>query len=218
MTMHTATTLRRNRPPEIEKVDLDGPKRGEVQSRSQHRASLRRSGNANPSQSSSTGSMLCQLMNCRSLAPSSLWARWRTACRRPATGRERPRGRMRDLIASDIAALGFIMSEVMCARLLHLRLDVVSTDACRRFHIDNMTARMLCTYRGNGTQVAQPIREQAPLELTTRAAAILRGALWPGRAKTGLLHRSPPISGAGQNRLLLVIDPGADYRPDRAFH
>lgn len=136
------------------------------------------------------------------------------ACEKAGT----PRGPMRDMLASDIAALGFIMSEVMRAPLMHLRLDVVTTDACRRFHIDNMTARMLCTYRGAGTQLAQPGQEQAPLDMTTGAAAILRGALWPGREKTGLLHRSPPIAGTGQNRLLLVLDPGSDYRPDGAVH
>lgn len=136
------------------------------------------------------------------------------ACDRAGT----PLGPMRDMLASDIAALGFITSEVMRAPLLHLRLDVVTSDACRRFHIDNMTARMLCTYRGAGTQIAQPGQEQAPLDLTAGAAAILRGTLWPGREKTGLLHRSPPISGTGQSRLLLVIDPGADYRPGGAVH
>ena len=60
------------------------------------------------------------------------------------------------MLAGDVAALAFIMAEVMRSPLLHLRLEAVSTDACRRFHIDNMTARMLCTYRGAGTQLAQP--------------------------------------------------------------
>ncbi|WP_313349588.1 DUF1826 domain-containing protein [Paracoccus sp. (in: a-proteobacteria)] len=129
-----------------------------------------------------------------------------------------PASRMRDMLVSDIAALAYIMSEIMQTPLLHLRLDIGTTDACRRFHVDNLTARMLCTYRGAGTQIAQPGQENAPLDLITAAAAILRGTLWPGREKTGLLHRSPPISGTGQSRLLLVIDPGTDYRPGRAVH
>lgn len=129
-----------------------------------------------------------------------------------------PAGRMRDLLAGDIAALAFIMAGVMRSPLLHLRLDAVSTDACRRFHVDNMTARMLCTYRGAGTQLAQPGQEQAPQDVATGAAAILRGALWPGHEATALLHRSPPIAGTGQTRLLLVIDPAADHRPDGFVH
>lgn len=129
-----------------------------------------------------------------------------------------PASRMRDMLASDIAALAYIMSEIMQTPLLHLRLDIVTTDACRRFHVDNLTARMLCTYRGAGTQIAQPGQESAPLDLVTGAAAILRGALWPGREATRLLHRSPPVAGTGKARLLLVIDPGGDYRPQGNLH
>ncbi|MFT3691023.1 DUF1826 domain-containing protein [Paenirhodobacter sp.] len=129
-----------------------------------------------------------------------------------------PSGTMRDMLAGDIAALAFIMAEVMQSPLLHLRLDAISTDACRRFHVDNMTARMLCTYRGAGTQLAQPGQEQAPQDVAPGAAAILRGTLWPGQEATALLHRSPPIGGTGQTRLLLVIDPASEHRPDGFVH
>lgn len=129
-----------------------------------------------------------------------------------------PRGRMRDMLASDISALAFIMSEVMRAPLLHVRLSVVTTDACRRFHIDNVSARMLCTYRGAGTQLAQPGQDLASLEIPTGSAALLRGALWRGPEATGLLHRSPPIAGTWQSRLLLAIDPGVDHRSDGVLH
>lgn len=129
-----------------------------------------------------------------------------------------PAGAMRNMLAGDIAALAFIMAEVMQSPLLHLRLDAISTDACRRFHVDNMTARMLCTYRGAGTQLAQPGQEQALQDVATGSAAILRGALWPGHEATALLHRSPPIPGTGQTRLLLVIDPASDHRPDGFVH
>lgn len=129
-----------------------------------------------------------------------------------------PAGQMRDMFASDVAALAYIMSEVMGAPLLQLRLDVVVTDACRRFHVDNMRARMLCTYRGAGTQLAQPGQEHTPLEMAPGAAAILRGKLWQAPEAVGLLHRSPPISGTGQTRLLLVIDPAPNPQPDGPLH
>ena len=125
-----------------------------------------------------------------------------------------PAGRMRDLLAGDIAALGFIFAEILRTPLLHLRLDPVSTDACRRFHVDNMTARLLCTYRGAGTQLAPPGQEAAPQELAEASVAILRGRRWPGREATRLLHRSPPIGGTGQTRLLLALDPAGDHPPE----
>jgi len=42
----------------------------------------------------------------------------------------------------------------------------------------------------------------------------MRGTLWPAKPATGLLHRSPPIEGSGETRLLLVLDP--IYDPDDA--
>ena len=43
---------------------------------------------------------------------------------------------------------------------------------------------------------------QAPI-----APILLRGTLWQERPRTGLLHRSPPIEGTGETRLVLVLDP-----------
>lgn len=123
-----------------------------------------------------------------------------------------PAGAARDMLASDIAALASLMGEIMETPLLHLRLDVVSTNACRRFHVDNMTARMLCTYRGSGTQLAQPGAEASPVSVSPGSAVLLRGRRWPGTEQTELLHRSPPIEGTGETRLLAVIDPAFDHK------
>lgn len=41
----------------------------------------------------------------------------------------------------------------------------------------------------------------------TGAPVILRGTLWPETPEANLRHRSPPIEGSGETRLLLVIDP-----------
>ncbi|MEP4037562.1 DUF1826 domain-containing protein [Pseudophaeobacter sp.] len=55
------------------------------------------------------------------------------------------------------------MSIIMETPLLHVRLEGVSTNARRRFHVDNMTAHLLCTYWGSGSELAQPGAEAAPL-------------------------------------------------------
>lgn len=129
-----------------------------------------------------------------------------------------PTGKHRDMLAGDIAALGFIMGEIMGSSLLHVRLEAVNTNACRKFHVDNMTARMLCTYRGRGTQVAQRGAEGSPITVSAGDAILLRGARWPGKEETTIQHRSPPIAGTGETRLLLAIDPGSDYKPEIAYH
>lgn len=115
-----------------------------------------------------------------------------------------------EMLSDDIAALSHLFAEVMDTPYIRLRLDVVTTNACRKFHIDAVTARLICTYRGPGTQYgistdgADP---QRVFSVPTGAPIVLRGTLWPEDPQYGLLHRSPPIVGTGETRLLLVLDP-----------
>ena len=119
----------------------------------------------------------------------------------------------RDLLIEDVVALADRFAALMRARHLRLRFDVVTTNACRRFHIDAVTARLVCTYRGTGTQYgistdgAEPRRVYT---VPTGAPVLLRGTLWPEKPRSGLLHRSPPIEGTGETRLVLVLDPVDD--------
>lgn len=116
----------------------------------------------------------------------------------------------RDRLIDDTEALADIFAGLIHAPYLRLRFDVVTTNACRKFHIDAVTARLVCTYRGTGTQYgistdgAEPRRV---FTVPTGAPMLLRGTLWPERPKSGLLHRSPPIEGTGETRLVLVLDP-----------
>ncbi|AHM04714.1 hypothetical protein roselon_02387 [Roseibacterium elongatum DSM 19469] len=119
----------------------------------------------------------------------------------------------RDRLVDDIAALADLFAELMRARWLRLRLDVVTTNACRRFHIDAVTARLVCTYRGTGTQYGISTDGGEPRRIftvPTGAPILLRGTLWPEAPASGLLHRSPPIEGSGETRLVLVLDPVDD--------
>jgi len=124
----------------------------------------------------------------------------------------------RDWLIEDIGALADRFAGLMRARFLRLRLDVIETDACRRFHIDAVTARLICTYRGTGTQYGISVEGEVPRRVFTTptgAPLLLRGTLWPGDPPSGLLHRSPPIEGSGETRLLLVLDPVDD--PEEAI-
>ncbi len=119
----------------------------------------------------------------------------------------------RDWLVKDISELGQIFSNLMRVQLLRLRLEAVSDDACRKFHIDAVTARLVCTYRGPGTQYGISTDGHVPrrvFSVPTGAPALFRGALWPEEPPSGLLHRSPPIEGTGETRLFLVFDPVFD--------
>lgn len=113
-------------------------------------------------------------------------------------------------LLDDITALAAHFTDIMSARYLRLRLNVVTGDSCRKFHKDAIRARLICTYRGAGTQYGQSLDGADPQHIgsaPTGAPIVLRGSLWPETPDSGLLHRSPPIEGTGETRLLLVLDP-----------
>ncbi|MGD9863355.1 MAG: DUF1826 domain-containing protein [Pseudodonghicola sp.] len=110
---------------------------------------------------------------------------------------------------ADVADLAAGFAGLMGTPHLQLRLDPVRGDACRRFHVDHVPARLLCTYRGRGTEYGAAGPDGQPQSVQRMAAGwvgVFRGRLWPGAAPCGLLHRSPPIEGSGETRLLLVLD------------
>ncbi|NSX55637.1 DUF1826 domain-containing protein [Parasulfitobacter algicola] len=115
----------------------------------------------------------------------------------------------REHLIGDISALSGIFAKLMRSPYLRLRLQAVTTNACRKFHIDAITARLVCTYRGPGTQygISTDGREPARVfSVATGAPIFLRGTLWPENPASSLLHRSPPIEGTGETRLVLVLD------------
>ena len=110
----------------------------------------------------------------------------------------------------DVVLLAETFAETMRAPYLRCRLDVITSNACRRFHIDAVTARLICTYRGSGTQMGVSTDGGDPSQIfavPAGAPLVLRGTRWPELPPSGLLHRSPPIEGTGETRLLLVLDP-----------
>ena len=117
------------------------------------------------------------------------------------------------MLIEDASALAAIFADVMDTPFLRLRFDVVTTNACRKFHIDAVTARLVCTYRGTGTQYGVSEDGHDPEQIVTvptGSPIVLRGTRWPETPLSGLLHRSPPIAGTGETRLLLVLDPIVD--------
>lgn len=119
----------------------------------------------------------------------------------------------RKWMTADISAMAVQFADLMQAPFLRMRLDIIETNACRKFHIDAITARLICTYRGTGTQYgistdgAEPKRV---FTVPTGSPMVMRGTLWPEDPKSGMMHRSPPIEGTGETRFVLVLDPVFD--------
>ncbi len=115
-------------------------------------------------------------------------------------------------LQSDIGSLALRFADLMGAPYLRVRFSAVTNNSCRKFHVDAITARLICTYRGSGTQYGLSKNGADPQhvhKVATGDAIVLRGSLWPERPRSGLVHRSPPIEGTGETRFLLVIDPAS---------
>ncbi len=110
----------------------------------------------------------------------------------------------------EIASLAHRFAALMGCDMVRLRLEVVETDACRKFHADVVTARLLTTLSGPATQWIETVAPDQINQLAVGEVAIFKGRLLAKEPM--ILHRSPPIAGTGDKRLLLAIDP---YDPAR---
>lgn len=113
-------------------------------------------------------------------------------------------------LAADIHDLVQRFAALTDKATVRVRLEAVDGDACRKFHADYTDLRLVTTYAGPGTDICTTTAEDAPIH-RTRAGdiAVFKGRLFPGEPPV-LLHRSPPIEGSGERRIVLVLDtPGA---------
>lgn len=119
----------------------------------------------------------------------------------------------RNTLITDIAMLANRFAAVMDVGEVEIRLEHITTNACKKFHGDYVTARLICTYVGQGTQWLDG--EDAAdcvcgdphniRQMQAGDVAMLKGRMWAEDAPA--IHRSPPIEGTGEERLVLVINP-----------
>ena len=129
-----------------------------------------------------------------------------------------PRSQARAFFIDDVIRLVACFATLARTPGVRLRLDVVTGDACRRWHRDCVPLRLVCTYRGPGTQWVPPVEgaavlsrpdDDTPQAMSFQAGdvAVFKGCGWPGHPhEGGIVHRSPRIAGTGVARLVLVLD------------
>lgn len=122
-------------------------------------------------------------------------------------------GDPRIALETDIAQLIMSFAASLNLDALELRLETVTSNACWKFHADYVRARLITTYHGSGTQyvdtsdakrVARGFAPYGIHSLKTGQVGIFKGRL---ETSTPAIHRSPPIAGTGERRLLLVLSP-----------
>lgn len=134
----------------------------------------------------------------------------------------------RECLLADIASLSELLGDLLGAPVAGIRLEVLNRAMCPRFHVDHVGIRLLCTYRGAGTDylsgacadrarlgvqagesdstsglILDPsgIRTVAPFSVL-----LIKGAAWQGNAAHGAIHRSPLVLPGTGARVLLAID------------
>ncbi|MDU9392747.1 DUF1826 domain-containing protein [Pseudomonas sp. zfem002] len=127
-----------------------------------------------------------------------------------------------DLAGHDgfIADLGWLVGAYAClldARSVGLRLRVLDSAMCPRFHVDHVPLRLITTYAGpasewleegavNRRRLAQDEVDPASIrQLLCGDVALLKGEKWLGNEGAGLVHRSPSVD-KGNRRLILTLD------------
>ena len=140
-----------------------------------------------------------------------------------------PEGEGKAQAIEDIYLLADMLTCLFDSKNVGLRLAPLTKAMCPRFHVDNIPARMVCTYLGNGTQwipaealdhsklghasngksddqsglYADP---EAVQQLNAFDVAILKGSTWDNDVAKAVVHRSCPVE-VGQKRVLLSLDP-----------
>lgn len=133
-----------------------------------------------------------------------------------------PAGAGRALFKADVCDLVRRFAAVSGGGLVDLRVEHIRHDACWRFHRDQVRLRMICTYRGPGTEYVPRDRYDDALErqrdydgLTFEvprfAVALFKGA--EGGSDDAVVHRSPPIADRGLSRLIICLNQPSGASP-----
>jgi hypothetical protein len=118
-------------------------------------------------------------------------------------------------LVADVAELARQSAALMQTGAVDLRLEIITGDACRKFHADYVPLRLISSYAGPGSQWlsnadAAALADGVSVDrLDVRQLLAGEVALFKGKLLTDspIIHRSPPIAGSGQRRLVLVINP-----------
>lgn len=134
-----------------------------------------------------------------------------------------------EALVDDVAGLAELYGDLLGCDAVGLRLEIIERAMCPRFHVDHVGIRMLCTYRGPGTEwlddeaadrnflgargsglpdaTSGLIRDPRGVHAVPPfAVALLKGDLWRGNAGRGIIHRSSAVPVGQAPRVLVAID------------
>jgi Protein of unknown function (DUF1826) len=146
--------------------------------------------------------------------PHSAWQVVRTTVPMARAARDLQALNLPDLLRTDLCWLVEMYGDLLGCDAVGLRFEPLTRAMCPGFHIDQNGIRLICTYRGPGTEWTTPRPHYAlPRDGDTEVErtevftiVLVKGGLWQGNAGRGGIHRSPQVDGAGPPRLVLTLD------------
>jgi hypothetical protein len=128
-------------------------------------------------------------------------------------------------LIDDMATIAEAIAFLFDTQTIGIRVRLLNSAMCPRFHCDNLPARMVTTYIGPGSEwlpehainrdglgAPHPNRPDIATDasaiqrISPGDIALLKGSGWEGCEAHGLVHRSPALE-HGSKRLLMSIDP-----------
>lgn len=132
--------------------------------------------------------------------------------------KELPLHKNRQLFIQDITLVVDMFACLFELETVGLRMAVLKTAMCPKFHVDRVPCRLISTYCGAATQwhsheqiqrfengTLAPHANAKPYNLRAGDVALLKGEAWEGNEGRGLVHRSPSASDDNR-RLVLTLD------------
>jgi len=125
-------------------------------------------------------------------------------------------------LRTDLLSLAEILSDVCQCREFVYRLVTIAGNECSRFHMDTTALRLICTYRGPGTEWLSnwQVDREALARCSSNVAIAGSGEpskferFWvgvmkgdPGNHGLGFVHRSPSVEESNEIRVLFCLDP-----------
>jgi hypothetical protein len=121
----------------------------------------------------------------------------------------------RDALIRDYLWMLELFATVADCESIGIRMAITPERTCPRFHVDQVSLRLICTWQGPGTEwlehtaVERRFLGHGSRDLPDEASGLIhpgerinslgafdigfmKGEAWPGNAGRGLVHRSPP--------------------------
>jgi hypothetical protein len=129
----------------------------------------------------------------------------------------------------ELCGLVDLFSSLTGADSIGVRLFCGNTRPCPRFHVDRLGLRMVCTWRGPGTEwiehgavnrqffagsANRPPDEHSGLlppgaqvhQMRPFDIGVFKGELWPNNGNRGAVHRSPRLPPLASPRVMVTLD------------